>query len=375
MKATSSSNDILIVGGYGEVGHRLATQLEVSSPNRVIVAGRNPAQARGVRARRIDVDDPDSIERALDGISVVVACVRQRAPHLLRAAVRRGIGYTSIAPPWMPWPETEPLRAEAKRSGARVVLAAGLEPGITSVLVRAAADRLGQVDVIESALLLGLGDAYGADSMAFIFEEIGQRYSIIIDGKAHAVHAFERPKLVAFPAPIGRRRAYTMPFRDQLYYPATLGAKTAVARIALDPPWLSSVVAALLRLGLRRALQRGDARGAVHGWIEKLRGRYSGRSEYALVVEVRGAGRVVRSTLVGREQAAATAAGVGAIVEALWSREVAEPGVWLAEEVIAPEPFLARLAAHGIVPVIEELPHLGGLDRASAARTDRVPAA
>ncbi len=162
-----SPDQILIVGGYGEVGRRLAAQLEATQPGRVIVGGRHPEQVSGVRARAIDVDDPASIEQALDGVSVVVACVRQREPHLLRAAVRRGIAYTSIAPPWMPWPDTDPLRAEAERTGARVVLAAGLEPGISSVLVRAAAERLGRVDAVETALLLGLGDAYGADSMAF----------------------------------------------------------------------------------------------------------------------------------------------------------------------------------------------------------------
>jgi saccharopine dehydrogenase (NAD+, L-lysine-forming) len=349
------SDNILIVGGYGEVGRRLAAQLEAARPDRVIVAGRHPEQSSGVRARKIDVDDTASIEAALDGVSVVVACVRQREPHLLRAAVRRGIAYTSIAPPWIPWSATELLRAEAKRTGARIILAAGVEPGITSVLVRAAADRLGQVDTVETALLLALGDAYGADSMAFIFEEVSQPYSVVVDGQERPTNAFEWSKLVPFPAPVGLRRAYTMPFRDQLYYPATVGAKTAVARIALDPPWLASALAALLRVGLRRVLRRGGARGAVHGIIEELRGRYSGRDHYALVVDVRGGGRTIRSTLVGRQQAEATAVGVGAITEALWSREVEAPGVWLAEQVIAPGPFLARLAARGIVPSTEEL--------------------
>ena len=144
-----------------------------------------------------------------------------------------------------------------------------------------------------------------------------------------------------------------MPFRDQLYYPTTLGAKTAIARIALDPPWLGSVLSTLLRAGLRRVLRRGGARGAVHGLVERLRGRYSSRNHYALVVEVRGGGRVVRSTLVGRQQAEATAVGVGAITEALWSREVEEPGVWLAEQVIAPGAFFSRLASSGLVPVVE----------------------
>lgn len=350
------THKILIVGGYGEVGRRLAAQLEAAQPDRVIVAGRHPEQARGLPARKIDVGDPASIELALEGVSVVVACVRQREQHLLRAAVRRGLAYTSIAPPWMPWPETEPLRAEAKHTGARIVLSAGLQPGISSVLARVAANRLGRVDAVETALLLGLGDAYGADSMAFIFDEVSEPYSIVVDGQAQSVSAFERAKLVAFPPPVGPRRAYTMPFRDQLYYPATLGAKTAIARVAFDPPWLTQLVGALFPVGLRRAIQHGGGeRAAVHALIEKLAARYSGRDQYALVVEVRGGERTIRCTLVGRQQAEATAVGVGAITEALWAREVEGPGVWLTEQVIAPESFLARLRAHGLVPAIEEL--------------------
>jgi saccharopine dehydrogenase-like NADP-dependent oxidoreductase len=150
---------ILIAGGYGEVGRRLARLLEAAAPGRVILAGRHPEHSAGLPSRSLDVEDPTSVEQVLQGISLLVACVRQRRPHLLEAAVRRGIAYTSIAPPWVPWSETAELRAEAERTGARVVLAAGLEPGITSVLVRSAAVQLGQVDFVETALLLGLGDA------------------------------------------------------------------------------------------------------------------------------------------------------------------------------------------------------------------------
>jgi saccharopine dehydrogenase-like NADP-dependent oxidoreductase len=138
----ASDHGILIVGGYGEVGRRVAEDLEASYPGCVFVSGRNPARASHLRARRIDVDNPASIEPALAGIALVVACVRQREPHLLRAALRRGIAYTSIAPPWMKWPEVESLRNEAQRSGARLILAAGVEPGISSVLARLGADRL-----------------------------------------------------------------------------------------------------------------------------------------------------------------------------------------------------------------------------------------
>ena len=350
-----NTNRILVIGGYGEVGRRLTAQLEATQPNRVIVAGRHPETAGAAGARRPDVDDAASIESALDGVGVVVACVRQREPNLLRAAVRRGIGYTSIAPPRIPPFETELLAAEAKRTGARIILAAGLEPGITSVLVRAAADRLGHVDSVETALLLGLGDTYGSDSLAFLFAELSQPYSIVVDGKPQVVNAFDGSTLIDFPAPVGSRRAYPMPFTDQLYYPSTVGAKTAVARIALDPPWLADALATLLPLGLRRLLRPGGSRGAVHQLIGKLRARYAGQDLYALVAEVRAGGRMIRATLVGRGQAAATAVGASAIVEALWSREMDQPGVWLAEQVVAVQPFFARLAAQGIVPTTEDI--------------------
>jgi saccharopine dehydrogenase-like NADP-dependent oxidoreductase len=359
---------ILIVGGYGEVGRRLAVLLEAHGPGRVIVGGRNPARAEGFEARRVDVGDPRSVDQALDGVSIVVACVRQREPHLLRAAVRRGIGYTSIAPPWLPWRDTGPLRDEAKRTGARVILAAGIEPGISSVLVRAAAERLGGVDAVESALLLSLGDAYGTDSMAFILDEITQPYELVVDGTPQAAFAFQRPKPVRFPPPLGVRRAYTIPFRDQLYYPATLGAKTAIARIALDPPWLGAIIAALLELGLRERLGNGAGRGAVDGAVAWLKHRYAARDRYALVVDVRGGDRTIRATVDGRGQAQATAVGVGAITEALWAGEV-EAGVWLAEQAIAPERFFARLAAHGIVPRIEEVPAPHGPPLSARPRT------
>jgi saccharopine dehydrogenase-like NADP-dependent oxidoreductase len=344
---------ILIVGGYGEVGRRIARLLEVAHPGSVVVAGRNPERATGGPARRIDVDDPASIDAALPGIDVVVACVRQREPHLLHAAVRRGIAYTSIAPPWMPWPELEPLHAEARRTGARIVAATGLEPGISSVLARVAAERLGTVDAIETALLLGVGDAYGADSMVFLLAELAERYDVLVDGRSRTARAFGESKRVVFPDPIGERLAYTIPFRDQLYYLRTLGARTSIARIALEPAWLGRAVAMIARLGGRALTRRSGPRAAMHRWTEALRRRYADTDRFALVVEVRRGNRVVRAKLIGRKQAHATAVGAAAIAQALFTREVDAPGIWLAEQVIDPDRFLARLAAEGLVPAIQ----------------------
>jgi saccharopine dehydrogenase-like NADP-dependent oxidoreductase len=344
---------ILIVGGTGEVGRRLAAALRPEHRDRVVVGGRHPTGAAADQpALRIDVDDPASIDAALDGVDLVVACVRQREPHLLRAAVRRGVAYTSIASPWLPWPEIAELHGEARLSGARVILATGIEPGISSALARLCAERAGGVETIETALLLSLGDAYGADSMAFLMEELAEPYEITVEGRPRRTFAFATSRKVRFPAPVGERRAYAIPFRDQRYYPHTLGARTAVARLAVDPPWVGRAVALLTRLGGRGLAGRGGAEGRVAHVVERLRARHAGEDRFALVVEARGPGGVARAELAGRGQAQATAAGAAAVVEALVAGEV-RPGVWLVEQALDPRRFLERLLRHGLVPTIE----------------------
>jgi saccharopine dehydrogenase (NAD+, L-lysine forming) len=67
--------DILITGGYGTVGRRVAADLAPDYPDRIVIAGRSAEKAaqlavalgHGVRGRRVDVGDPDSIEAALSG--------------------------------------------------------------------------------------------------------------------------------------------------------------------------------------------------------------------------------------------------------------------------------------------------------------------
>jgi saccharopine dehydrogenase-like NADP-dependent oxidoreductase len=79
----SKGTDILITGGYGTVGRRVAADLAPDYPDRVVVAGRSAEKAarlaaelgHGVRGRRVDVGDPDSVEAALDGVGVVMSCI------------------------------------------------------------------------------------------------------------------------------------------------------------------------------------------------------------------------------------------------------------------------------------------------------------
>jgi saccharopine dehydrogenase (NAD+, L-lysine-forming) len=361
----SRDTDILITGGYGTVGRRVAADLAPDYPDQVVVAGRSAERAArlaseigyGVRARRVDVGDPESVEAALEGVGVVVSCIDQPEPHLLRSAIGRGLAYTDIAPHLMTRRPTEAMKAEAARTGARIVLGSGLSPGISSLLARLGADRVGAVEKVEVGVLLSVGDAYGPASRAYLLEELSLPYAVWIEGSELTTRPFAASARVNFPPPLGGRSSYLFPFSDQVFFPNTLGARTALSRLALEPPWLGALLSIVLRLGATSMLgRRAGAQERVQRLVAWLRRLYEGHDWYGIVVEVEGTVGQVRASVVGRGQATGTAIGTAAVVRALAEGEVRKAGIWLAEEVVPAEPFFEHLAARGLLPTVEATP-------------------
>jgi saccharopine dehydrogenase (NAD+, L-lysine forming) len=356
---------ILIVGGYGIVGQRLAADLAPDYPGRIIVAGRRVDRAtqfaailgHGVRGRQIDVNDLVSVEAALDGVSLVVSCIDQSEPHLLHAAIAHGLAYTDITPHLMQRRPTEAMKSSAAHNRARILLGAGLAPGISSMFARLGADRVGEVVRVESNVLLSIGDVFGPASRSYIMDEIALPYTVVMNGHMQATRPFSAAARVTFPPPLGRRMTYLFPFSDQVFFHETLGARTALARLALDPPWLGRALSTLVRLGvpalMRRRVDTRERFNRLVGWLQQ---RYAGHDWYSLVVEVQGTGGTTRVSMTGHGQADATASGAAALVRALYEGEVEQPGIWLAEQIVPLGPFLARLTKRGLVPLIEVAP-------------------
>lgn len=371
--------DILLVGGYGVVGKRIAAHLRSTFPDRVIVAGRDLRRAEmlcrelghGTRPRQLDVTDAATIGPALEGVGTVMACVAQHESHLLRAAIERGLGYTELAPRHALAGGTKDLGTRAQATGARVVLGAGLSPGISNLMARRLLAILGGVEHIETAILLSLGDEYGPDSLRHMLESLAHPFSVMRDGRRMEVLAFSEPRRVEFPPPLGSRTAYLFPWSDALYYPETLGARSASGRFALQPAWAGPLIAALLRGRAGRWLSRSRLTQGKTGIIHQMRRLCAGQDDFALVVTATAAGRSMRMSLAGRRQASATAAGAVEIVRALADGGVSQPGVWLPEEVIPQARFFHALSRLGLHPEMRELHGAQRPDAPSSVRWEQ----
>jgi saccharopine dehydrogenase-like NADP-dependent oxidoreductase len=361
-----SGRAIVIAGGYGVVGRRIAADLAPDYPGRVVVAGRNLQRAdemaaaigHGVSGRVIDVTVPSTIEAALHDAALVMSCIDQPPERpLLHAALRRGLRYTDITPHLTELGRGtayERIDAAARASGSRVLLGAGLVPGISNVMVRAIADAIGGADTIETSLLLSAGDVTGPASFDYFLQELTMPFEEYTAGTPNPARAFTNPVVVDFPSPIGRRVARTFPFSDQVLYPLTMGARTVRTRLALDPPWLATLLSILVRTGAVRALAGERVRRAI---AKRRKSRVSpDDSPFALRVDVTCRGRSGHATLSGRQQARATAASAANLIRSLLDGEVAEPGAWMPEQVIDPAFFFTRLKGQGFTPDLSQVP-------------------
>jgi len=358
MSEPATTGDILIAGGYGVVGRRIAALLAPSFVGRVVIAARDETKAsalarqlgQGTRGRRLDLADAASIDAALAGVGTIMVCVSDHELHLLRAAISRGLAYTDIAPRLAFWKGAEEMNAEARRTGARVLLGAGLSPGISNMMARQLKDAIGAAERIETAILLSLRDEFGPDSLRHVLESVSQPFSVLEDGRSTSTLPFSRGVRVVFPEPVGSKTAYRFPWSDVVYYPKTLGVRTAVGRFALEPSWAGRLASVLVRLGATKGLGRPERMKAFLHLIERIKGRSSRGDAFALAVTVQGAGRTMRIGLSGRHQADATAAGAAELARQLAAGEVSSAGVWLPEEIVSPVRFFAMLAEHGFTP-------------------------
>jgi saccharopine dehydrogenase-like NADP-dependent oxidoreductase len=111
----------------------------------------------------------------------------------LWAAVERGLRYTDITPHLTELGRGhgyEKIDAAARASGARLVLGAGIVPGISSVIVRALVGELGGADEVETALLLGAADVSGPASFDYFLQELAMPFDIHVDGEDRPARPF-----------------------------------------------------------------------------------------------------------------------------------------------------------------------------------------
>jgi len=349
---------VLILGGYGVFGSRLA-ELLTRDGCEVVIAGRDAAAAHDAAARidatalRLDRSG-DLAPIAEFGLDVVVDAAGPFGAYggdpyrLPRYCLARGIDYLDLSDDARFTAGIGDLDAEARHAGRFALSGASSVPGLSSAVVTALADDLDQIDAIETAILPGNRAPRGRAVVSSILGQAGGPMRIWKDGAWRQGRSWSAPRRIELEPGLART-GYRIEVPDIELFPAHFGAPTVDFRAGMELGVLNRAVAAwgnLRRLGLDIGNVSGSM--AVAAWLaDRLSSFGTDRGGMTVLVTGRKAEEPVerRWTLIAE-------AGEGPFVPAIVARAVIRVA---ASKGIAP----------GARPCLSEVP-LAEIERAMA---------
>lgn len=347
--------NVLIVGGTGQVGRVIAARLAERLPGRVLVAGRSLERAAAVTAGHGGASQPVQLDVSrlhqridvLDGVRLAVMCVEQDNLALAQACLERGIHVVDISASYQILRGIEGMDGLARRHDAVGLLSVGLAPGLTNLLARCGADLLESAEAIDLFVMLGLGEAHGADAIRWTLAALSKPFTLETPAGPRTVESFGEGRAVRFPGDRRPRRAYRFDFSDQHVLRRTLGVAEVATWMCFDSDLATRGVALLKRLGAFRHADRLDP-----ALLAALAGKLPGGSDrFQVRVEVRGrargARRLVSVSAAGHNEARATGLMAAYAVE----RILASPGrggVYHSDQLLNPSAAFRALREAGV---------------------------
>jgi saccharopine dehydrogenase-like NADP-dependent oxidoreductase len=219
VRVKPAASAFAVLGGVGTIGRTVVRDLFASHRhNRVLVADYNESGAREyarsfrsarVRAAFADAADARSLAALLRGRAVLINCTQHDFNlTVMRAALSAGAHYVDLGGLFHWTRQQLRLDSAFRRAGLTAVLGMGCAPGITNVMARCAAARLGRAHSI--MIYVGSrdrkarpGEFYFPYSAQTIIEELTLPPWVFRNGRFRQAPPRSGWQRVKFPRPVG----------------------------------------------------------------------------------------------------------------------------------------------------------------------------
>lgn len=272
-----NKKNILIVGGYGEVGGKIAKLLLRSYPNRILIAGRNIEKAKQFCARCNQLATPIQMDvsktvnpQQLEGVALVIMCLEQQDTAFTQLCLRKGIMYIDITASYAFLKKLEDLHPIAEQHHSTIVYSVGMAPGLTNLMAMHAAQQLTTIDQLHISILLGAGDTHGTAAVLWILDQLNQPYHLNYQHKRQTTTNFTNRRVVQFKG-VGKRSLYQFNFSDQHTLSKHFSTSQIVTRMGFDVEALNRFVSFLQKSRLSYMLKLDKVQQLLAPAIQKIK--------------------------------------------------------------------------------------------------------
>ncbi len=197
--------NIVVLGGYGAFGARVAERLARHADLTVIIAGRSQVKAREA-ASRLTASARGQVSHAvLDAMRPEMATLKRLAPTVIinasgpyqaldytlaRAAIEVGAHYIDLADARAFVSGISVLDGEARAAGVLVTSGASSVPALAAAIVDHHLPAFGKLQSIHHGIAPGNGYDPGEATTASILGGVGKPIPMLIDGRWQTVHGW-----------------------------------------------------------------------------------------------------------------------------------------------------------------------------------------
>lgn len=352
----SSTKKILIVGGYGEAGKRIAEILLSQTQCSLSIAGRSRTKAHdciqalsrnydGKRLHFIEIDvlsvDFHSVLRENSLLIMAVALPVRKVRNLMDALLKHQTHYIDLSPSSEKSRLFKMYQDRFKKANLCCILDAGADPGLPGLVARCVAQQH------PSPRSLELAATYSSD-------EIGQAGAVdILNTDTNSARFFRKGfwrktfplavKTFHFPAEFGKR--YCLPLYLEEYREIPIDfplRKIRTYHTAYNIP--ANLVFLLFKLSRGRLLPLNTAGRCFRSAIKRFTLKPFG---LAVVAQVQGNNQQLQLQLWHQDLYLATAAPVAICARMLIGQKLMKRGCFYLGEAVQPEIFLEELIPFG----------------------------
>ena len=261
---------ILIIGGYGFFGARIAATL-AADPNILLLIGGRDAGKAGSFAVSIGLPETHAIaidtfggglsqqlkELRVDLVIHAAGPFQGQGYHVARAAIAAGSHYADIADGRAFVNGIVELDPDARRSGVLVTSGASSVPALSAAVVDRYAGRFGRLDTVDVGISSS-GRTPGLATMRGVFGYCGKPFPGLDNGTWRVRHGWTNMRRHFFPLPVGRRWLADCDVPDLELFPRRYPSLRSVSfKAGLASPlahWAVWAGASLVRMRMAQSL-------------------------------------------------------------------------------------------------------------------------
>ncbi|WP_342535259.1 saccharopine dehydrogenase NADP-binding domain-containing protein [Lysinibacillus sp. FSL K6-1151] len=269
-----SRENILIVGGYGEVGSKMATMLLTSYPNKIWIAGRSFEKAKQFCAQHHHLAKPIQMDvsktvnaQQLANVALVIMCLEQKDTAFANLCLKEGIMYIDITASYAFLKKLEELHPIAKQNNATAVFSVGMAPGLTNLMAMHAAQQLASIEKLHISILLGAGDTHGNAAILWILHQLNIPF---YSYKNKKTTNFTNRRKVPFKE-LGKRSVYQFNFSDQHTLAKHFPTIPIMTRLGFDVESLNWFVSFLQKSRIAKLLKFNKIQTTLASLIQKIK--------------------------------------------------------------------------------------------------------